>query len=279
MKRVGIVGFGHLGKYLYDRLSDDKNFEIVFIWNRSRIDDQSIDKKLVLADLEDFKNHKVDLIIEVAHPIITQNYGQIFLEHTDYVIGSPTALANQEVLDNLISTSLKFKTKIYVPCGAFWGANDIKKMAAQNTLKGLKITMKKHQTSLKLEGELRTKLENNKIWDSALVLYEGPVRDLCYLAPNNVNTMAVGALSALNLGFDKVQACLIADPSLTDKHVIEIEVTGPFNDKLNQNFKCTTVRSNPAVIGHVTGNQTYASFFYSLLETLSETNASGIIVC
>lgn len=52
---------------------------------------------------------------------------------------------------------------------------------------------------------------------------------------------------------------------MTDKHIIEIEVTGPFNEKLNQNFKCTTVRSNPAVIGHVTGNQTYDSFYYSLL--------------
>lgn len=85
-------------------------------------------------------------------------------------------------------------------------------MATQKTLKGLKITMKKHQTSLKLEGELKEKLENKKIWDSDLILYEGPVRDLCHLAPNNVNTMAVGALSALNLGFDNVQACLIADP-------------------------------------------------------------------
>ena len=53
--------------------------------------------------------------------------------------------------------------------------------------------------------------------------------------------------------------------SLTDKHLIEIEVTGPFNEKLKQNFKCTTVRSNPAIIGHVTGNQTYDSFYYSLL--------------
>lgn len=85
-------------------------------------------------------------------------------------------------------------------------------MADQNTLTGLKVTMKKHHTSLKLEGELKNKLDNKKIWDSALVLYEGPVRDLCHLAPNNVNTMAVGALSSPNLGFDKVQACLVADP-------------------------------------------------------------------
>lgn len=84
-------------------------------------------------------------------------------------------------------------------------------MADRNTLKGLKVTMKKHPTSLKLEGSLKEKLENYNDSENPLVLYEGPVRDLCHLAPNNVNTMAVGALSAQNLGFDKVQACLVAD--------------------------------------------------------------------
>jgi aspartate dehydrogenase len=38
------------------------------------------------------------------------------------------------------------------------------------------------------------------------VLFEGSVRDLCPLAPNNVNTMASAALAGFNLGFDKVKA-------------------------------------------------------------------------
>lgn len=40
----------------------------------------------------------------------------------------------------------------------------------------------------------------------------GPVRGLCSLAPNNVNTMAAAALAAHNLGFDKTQGCIVADP-------------------------------------------------------------------
>jgi len=39
-----------------------------------------------------------------------------------------------------------------------------------------------------------------------------PVRELCPLAPNNVNTMAIASLAAHNLGFDKVIGCLVADP-------------------------------------------------------------------
>ena len=59
------------------------------------------------------------------------------------------------------------------------------------------------------------------------IIYSGPVRELCQLAPNNVNTMAVGATLASNLGFDGVQGCLIADVALDDRHVVEIELTGP----------------------------------------------------
>jgi aspartate dehydrogenase len=122
-------------------------------------------------------------------------------------------LADQETLDRLSEASKLYNKKVYVPCGAFWGASDISKMARKNSLSGLKVSMRKHPESLKLEGSLKEKLDRSLPLTSALVLYEGPVRDLCHLAPNNVNTMAVGALAALNLGFDKTQACLVADPA------------------------------------------------------------------
>lgn len=41
---------------------------------------------------------------------------------------------------------------------------------------------------------------------------EGPVRELCPLAPNNVNTMAAAAIAAHNLGFDKVTGSIVSDP-------------------------------------------------------------------
>lgn len=40
-----------------------------------------------------------------------------------------------------------------------------------------------------------------------VVLYEGSVRELCPMAPNNVNTMAAAAIAGHNLGFDKVCVC------------------------------------------------------------------------
>lgn len=68
------------------------------------------------------------------------------------------------------------------------------------------MSMTKHPSCLKVNGVLKTK--NELVTDKAVVLYEGPVRDLCPLAPHNVNTMAVAAIAAGNLGFDKVFANL-----------------------------------------------------------------------
>ena len=62
--------------------------------------------------------------------------------------------------------------------------------------------MKKHPSSFKLNGNIAE--INSKVKDEAVVLYEGPVRPLCSLAPNNVNTMAAAAIAASNLGLDNV---------------------------------------------------------------------------
>jgi predicted dinucleotide-utilizing enzyme len=70
--------------------------------------------------------------------------------------------------------------------------------------------MTKHTSSFKLNGQLA--LDNSKVTDRKVVLYEGPVRPLCSLAPNNVNTMAAAALAAHNLGLDQVIGRLVSDP-------------------------------------------------------------------
>ena len=42
------------GKYITEKLLIDKNFELVFVWNRSPIVDQNLDKKYIIENLEDF---------------------------------------------------------------------------------------------------------------------------------------------------------------------------------------------------------------------------------
>lgn len=149
---------------------------------------------------------------------------------------------------------------IYIPSGALWGARDIQNMASRGNLCGLTVTMKKAPHHLKLLPPLSDAL--TEIVASGAkgesVLYEGPVRGLAPLAPNNTNTIAAAAMAAHTLGMDRTIGRLICDPSL-EAHIVEVEVEGSRGDKH------VTRRYNPAQEGAVTGDATYASFLGSML--------------
>lgn len=260
-KRVGIVGYGHLGKFLTKAVQERPDLELAFVWNRTTsVLHGEVEGRYICENLENCSQFSPDLIVEVSHPVISEKYGPMFLNTADYLVGSPTALASQPVEDALRAAATSHG--LYVPAGAFWGAEDILKMADRGTLKGLKVTMKKHPSCFKFEGELKAK--NEQICGSeAVTLYDGPVRGLCPLAPNNVNTMAAAAMAGHNLGFDAVQGCLVSDPKLTDWHIVEVEVTGP--QIAGRNFTVKTTRNNPADPGAVTGSATYGSFLSSVV--------------
>eukprot|EP01090_Pellita_catalonica_P019843 TRINITY_DN6869_c0_g1_i1.p1 TRINITY_DN6869_c0_g1~~TRINITY_DN6869_c0_g1_i1.p1 ORF type:complete len:288 (-),score=60.38 TRINITY_DN6869_c0_g1_i1:550-1413(-) len=287
MKKVGIVGFGNLGQYLTKAIMQDEKikakYEIAFVWNRTiatATEHELLKGKsdLILHKLEDFKEYNADIIVEVAHPSITKKFGADFASCADYFVGSPTIFADIDVEKEIraVAENNTQNHGVYIPAGALWGADDIQKMSDRGTLEGLTVTMKKHPASLKVEAELIPKVQEILKRDSKTdeIVYEGPVRGLCPLAPKNVNTMACAALAGYSLGFDKVQARLIANTSLT-AHVIDIDVKGPGSEE--GCFSVSTTRYNPAKTGAVTGNATYGSFLSSILRIGGRGN--GIHFC
>lgn len=272
-RRVGILGFGKLGKFLALKISESNNFELAFVWNRTASAfDESVDSSHVLNSIEDFKSRKPDIVVEVAHPSVTKTYGKYILEYCDYLIGSPTALCDEMLLEELKAAATI--NTMYVPSGALWGGDDIRKMSDSGVLESLCVTMKKHPVSLKLEGYLRDK--NAEVKEKAVVLYKGCVKDVCELAPHNTNTMAAAALAAPNLGFEGVTGCLVSDPSLTDYHIVEIEGFGDVKPDGTQ-FQVHTIRKNPSKVGEVTGFATFAAFYGSLKNAVAK--GRGIHLC
>ena len=84
------------------------------------------------------------MIVEVAHPSITVDYGTNFLTSgADYFCGSPTVFANLSIEQAMreTATSNKDGRSLYLPAGALWGSNDIQKMAARKTLTGENTTL------------------------------------------------------------------------------------------------------------------------------------------
>ncbi|KAM8927503.1 aspartate dehydrogenase domain-containing protein [Pelodytes ibericus] len=265
--RIGIVGYGHIGMYLVNQIQENgqkHQLELAFVWNRSveKLEGR-VAPDIQLRDLSQFHERRADLIVEVAHPCIVKEYGERFLSVANLLIGSPTAFADQSTESRLRERARLSGHTLYIPSGALWGGEDIQKMADRGALKGLRITMTKHPDSFKLVGLLVEK--NKQVLNGRTVLYEGPVRGLCSLAPNNVNTMAAACMAAHTLGFDNVIGILVSDPSIPNWHLVDIQVTGPTDESTGQTFEVRTSRQNPATASSVTGSATFLSFWSSLL--------------
>ena len=268
--RVGIVGYGALGQYLTNFVLSEEGqsagMELAFVWNRTPqkvLDDPDPRiQSALLTDLVDFATKSPTMIVEVAHPSITVNYGAAFMNYgADYFCGSPTVFANLAVEQAMREAANKGVASLYLPAGALWGSNDIQKMSSRKTLKGLTITMKKAPHHMKVLGSVKEEVDKVLASNASgeHIVYEGPVRGLCPLAPNNVNTMACAAMAAgPELGFDGTNARLIVYKDLS-AHVVIVQIEGPGG------FTLESTRYNPAKKGAVTGNATYASFLSSML--------------
>ena len=64
-------------------------------------------------------------------------YGSTFLKACDFMLGSPTVLAKKDTEIQLRDATKTYGKGLYVPSGALWGGEDIRKMADLGTLKVL----------------------------------------------------------------------------------------------------------------------------------------------
>lgn len=124
---MGVLGYGSVGQYLVNAiLNEETQFELAFVWNRSveKLEaDERIPREKILTDIDQAKTFSPDLIVEVCHPSIVQNYGAKILNYADLYIGSPTALADEATERKIRETAAQDNDHgVYIPCGALWGA-------------------------------------------------------------------------------------------------------------------------------------------------------------
>jgi len=230
--QVGILGFGALGQHMYDAISSDpaiaRFMQVSFVWNRSAAALEGLPAEQRCTDLEEVPGRGADIVVEVSHPSITVAMAaRVIAAGGNFVCGSPTCFADPAVEAALRTAAAAGngagKGAMYVPVGALWGAADLQAMANRGALASLTITMKKHPAmvnfsaaaaeagltarakallDIEAASEVQSQGQLQEQQQQEEVLYEGPVRGLCPLCPNNVNTMACCAMAAHTLGFD-----------------------------------------------------------------------------
>ncbi len=275
-RRIGIVGYGKLGQHLCRSILNEPSlrhrFKLAFVWNlvADEIGDE-IPHELRLTNLDEFEQHPADLIVEVAHPCITWDYGTRFLAAADYMTASATAFAKGNTEAEMREAAAQSNGHgLYIPRGALPGLEEVLRMAAQNKLGAASVAMIKHPASLNYQRELEPPL---KATTSRREIYSGPLRELCALAPNNVNTMAVLAMAS-ELGFDAISARLVADPSL-EHHITEVTLLGP--ETQGPRYSLELVRTSPAAVGAVSSSATLDTFLSSTIAARDRGN--GVHFC
>ncbi|MDF2873560.1 MAG: nadX [Sporomusa sp.] len=243
-KKVGIIGYGTIGKYIFEKLSRD-GVEFAFVFDRTAVADKK--KGTIFTDSTEEIVQKcaagVDLVIETATSQAVVELAPAILRFADMVVFSATAFADQEFLNRIHQICQTSQHKLYIPHGAILGLDGI--IDGKDVLQEVSVTTTKRPENLGRTDSCRT------------ILYEGPTRNVCRLYPRNVNVHAAIALAGL--GFDTTRSRIISDPDAPgNTHSIEIKAQGC-------TFKIEVV-SEP--VSGVTGAYTPVSAYSSIRRIL-----------
>lgn len=247
--RIGLIGMGYLGSYVYEQVTSQPQLglEVAFVSDQAPDRLKNVPPDLVLADPAEARDRRPDLIVEMAHPSVTQRWGEGFLACSDYMPLSLTALADTGLHDKILAAAAKHGTCLYVPHGAMVGLDAI--FECRDLWEEVSVTMKKSPRNMDLTAFPQFR---GKEITEPTVLYDGPTRGICPLFPRNVNSHAAVALAGI--GFDRTRSVLVADPSL-DVSVIEVVARG-------QGTEVRIERANP--LKGVTGVFTLRAIWLSV---------------
>jgi aspartate dehydrogenase len=248
--RVGLIGFGFIGRQVHDRIvaRPELGLDLAFVHNRTADALDAIRPDLRLADLDHAAAREADLVVEMAHPSITQRWGEAILGRASYLPLSVTALADDALRERLVARAAGAGTTLAVPHGALMGLDSLREW--RHAWAEVTITFSKHPSNIDFSA--------SGIDPSSLVgdtvLYDGPARDIAALYPRNVNTMITCALATV--GLDRCRARLVASPSLRVA-VAEVEARGHDGSLL------ATRKEQPA--SGVSGTEMFESQFASIV--------------
>ena len=204
---VGLIGYGQIGSAVRQMIDQDPNngMEIVFIHDQEPALLADLSDELKLEDLGGFASREPDLVVEMAHPDVTRQWGKKILEKTNYMLVSVTAMADAEVEKQLQEATAKHGTRCFIPHGGVVGMDAL--LENRDVWESVDIVMKKNPKNV----DCAAAGVNPDDIKEETVLYDGPTRGVCPKFPRNVNTHAAIALASL--GFDRTHSLLVVNPA------------------------------------------------------------------
>lgn len=209
MTKIGLIGFGSIGREVYKRLCDDPAFSFCIL-TRSPITDLP-DSVTQTRELAAFLRNAPDLVVECAGHHAVQNYAtKILGTGTPLLIASLGALADADLAEQIDTAAKTGNTHVIYPSGAIGGLDVLRAVAAEGQT-GVKYTGTKPPDAW--TGSAAEGLTDLSQLQSAETFFTGTARAAATLFPKNANVVAALALATGD--FDGLQVELVADPDTT----------------------------------------------------------------
>ena len=235
MLKVGIIGFGTLGKSTFELIESGHAGGVVVqaILVRTPLENSPLECTVTTnADL--FFNEDLDIIIEAASHHALQLYGEKALSSgSNLVILSVGALADKNLYEALQATAVKYNKQIIIPSAAIAGLDRI----AAGVLGEIdEITLITRKPPKSWYGTIAEEKVNLETITNPVCIFEGNARNAAKLFPQNVNVSA--ALSLAGIGFEETKVQVYVDPTI-QMNTHTIVAKGYFG------LMETTIQNNP----------------------------------
>jgi aspartate dehydrogenase len=237
-RKIGLIGCGAIGSELALAIDSGRVKKAALVSLYDNVENVAVElkSKLQNKNIKSFSNFSLfisspafanaDIIIEAASQDAVKKFAKTIIQAgKDLIIMSIGALAERDLLHELLDIASRKEVHIYVPSGAIAGIDAIR--SVKHLLNSVTITTTKNPKALVGAPFFeKTRIKPESITQKKLI-YEGTARDAVKEFPANVNVAA--SLSLAGLGMDATKVKIIADPDASvNQH--QITAIGTFGE-------------------------------------------------
>ncbi len=226
MSQILLIGYGAVGKYVYDALRTSTHSHIKAVLCRSGREESAqaalVSEVKCLSDLTQI-DASIDLVVECAgHQAMISHVPTLLRRGIDVIGVSNGALSDVQVATELEQAAIDGGSKLQLLAGAVGGMDTLS--AARNA--GLtRVRYRGIKPPEGWKGSLAEKTVDLDAIEGPVTHFKGTARQAATDYPKNANVAATVALAGV--GLDDTLVELVADPALSvNRH--EIEAVGAF---------------------------------------------------
>ncbi len=214
MTRIGLIGYGTIGRSIVDTLVEESppgvTLTAICVRERQRADSTrgAPPGTLVTTSLEELLETEPDLVVEAAgHSAVIEGGTAVLERGCDFCILSTGALAQHDVYEALQAAARRGGAQIVIPPGALAGFDGLLSLRQAGLTE---VTYTSTKPPIAWRGTIA---ENYCDLDTLAEPFEflaGSAREIALTFPKNANLAA--AVAFAGIGLDRTRVRLVADP-------------------------------------------------------------------